>query len=103
MECDLPCIYPTVEENLNMSSQSMTSSCREQSLSSGDRTLTGITSCTAGSPALEHMSPRSPTTEVQRSHEPEVLSPSDIIVNRMMAANFLDQMDDSKKSVVYFC
>ncbi|XP_033750059.1 uncharacterized protein LOC117334504 isoform X2 [Pecten maximus] len=84
--------------------QSATSSSREQSLSSGDRTLTGITSCTGGSPTIDntspkHPSPRTPPTQVQMS--PVALSPSDVIVNRMMAPNFLDQSDDEELMDTY--
>ncbi|OWF45969.1 uncharacterized protein LOC110456361 isoform X2 [Mizuhopecten yessoensis] len=86
-------------ENLNSSYRSATSSSREQSLSSGDRTLTGITSCTGGSPTIDntspkHPSPRTPPTQVQRSAAIEDLSPSDVIVNRMMSTNFQDQLDE---------
>ncbi|XP_069138620.1 HAUS augmin-like complex subunit 6 isoform X2 [Argopecten irradians] len=83
--------------------QSATSSSREQSLSSGDRTLTGITSCTGGSPventSPKHPSPRTPPTMVQRS--PATLSPSDVIVNRMMAPHLLDQSDDEDLMSAY--
>ncbi|XP_060064114.1 uncharacterized protein LOC132544521 [Ylistrum balloti] len=92
-------VFPTHTAGNENSYQSATSSSREQSLSSGDRTLTGITSCTGGSPTLDntspkHPSPRTPPTQIQRSPVTEALSPSDVIVNRMMAPNFIDQSDE---------